>query len=82
MILIYRCFSAILSYLQKPEKTVYFFPLILRIQSALQMCCNPTICFKIRIIKLFFISMISHPLPNVKSQFSKKEELVVTTILH
>ena len=37
------------------------------------MCCNPTVCFKIRVIKFKYCcsSAISH----VKSQFSPKEEV-------
>ena len=38
--------------------------------------CNPTVCFKIRLIKIKFCcnSIIVQPLPNVKTQFSQKEE--------
>ena len=46
--------SAILSYLKNSEKRVYCFPVILRIKSSLQMCCNPTVHFKIRLIKFNF----------------------------
>ena len=40
------------------------------------MCCNTTICFKIRVIKYKFCCkyMISQPLPNFKSQFSQNVE--------
>ena len=55
----------------------FFFPLILRIKSSLQMYCNRTICLKIRVIKYKFCcnSMISQPLPNFKTQFSPKDEM-------
>ena len=50
-----------------------------RIKSSLQICLNPTACFKIRLIKFKFCgySMISQPLSNakIKTQFIKKEEV-------
>ena len=41
------------------------------------MCCNPTVCFEIRVIKVKFCRhyMISQPLPNFKTQFSQKEDV-------
>ena len=73
----YCWFSAILSCLQKSEKWVNCFPSILRMKFSLQMCCNLTVCSKIRVIKFKFCCnpMISQPLPNFKSQFSQKEEV-------
>ena len=71
-------FSAILSYLQKSEKCFFFsFPLILRIKSAVQINCNRTICFRIRVTKFKFSckSMISQPLPIFKPLFSPKDEV-------
>ena len=72
---VYLWFSAILSYLQKSEKWINCFPLILRIKSSAQMCCDPTVCFKIRVIKsnFCFNSMISQPLHNFIIRFSQKE---------
>ena len=65
-----RWFSSILSYLQiLKKKWLFIFLLELRITSSSQMCCNPTICFKIWVIKL------SQPLPNFKIQSSRKEEV-------
>ena len=66
-----------MSYLQKSQKWVYFFPLILTMQSSLQMCCNPTVCCKIRVIKFNFCcnSMISQHLQNFGTQFSQKQEV-------
>ena len=60
---IIRWFSAILPYLQKSEKWVYCFSLIFRMKSSPQMCCNATVCFKIRIIQFKFCC-------NFKNQFS------------
>ena len=42
-------------YLKKSEKWIYCFPLILKTKSSLQICCNHTVCFKIRVIKLTFV---------------------------
>ena len=41
------------------------------------MCCNPTVCFKIRVIKFKYCcsSAISQTLLNFKSQFCPKEEV-------
>ena len=66
-----------MSYLQKSEKWPYCFNLISRLKSTLQMCCNPTVCFNIRMIqfKLCCKSMTSQPLPNFKREFSQKEEV-------
>ena len=76
----YRWFRAMLSYLRKSEgkkKRIYCFPLKLRIKSPLQMCCNSTVSFKIRVIKFNFCcnTMISKYLPNFKTQLSQKEEV-------
>ena len=59
------------------KKMFYCFPLILRIKSFLQMYFNPTVCFKIKIIKFKFCcnSVVSQPLPNLKTQFSQKEDV-------
>ena len=40
------------------------------------MCCNLTVCFKIRVMrcKICFNHMNSQPLPNLKTQFSQKED--------
>ena len=66
-------------FLQKYEQWVYCFSLMLRIKPALQMCL-----LKIRLIKFKFDcnSIISQPLPNCKSQFSNKEEVGCTKLLH
>ena len=72
-----RWFSAKLSYLQKSEKWVYCFPLMLRIKSSIQICSITTFFFQIRVIKCKFCSiyMISQLLPNFKTQFSKTDEV-------
>ena len=61
----------------KTEKWAHCFPFILRSKSSLQICCNPTVCSKNRVIRFKFCcnSMISQPLPNFKSQFCQKEEV-------
>ena len=66
-----------MSYLKKSENWVYRFRLILRMKYPLLICCNPTVCFIIRLIKFNFCcnSMISQPLSNLKTQFSSKEEV-------
>ena len=61
----------------KFEKWVYCFHSILRIKSSLQMCCNPTVCFNIRVIKFKFYcnSMIPQPLANfITVFFFQKDE--------
>ena len=62
---------------KKSGKGVYGFLLILRIKSSLQMCCNRTVYFNIRVIQFKFYcnSMIPQPLPNFKSLFSQREEV-------
>ena len=73
---LYRWFRAILSYLQKSKKKVCCFPLMFRIQYSLKMCCNPTLCFNFQVIQFQFCgnSMVSEPLPNFKTQISRKDE--------
>ena len=41
------------------------------------MCCNPTVYFKIRVVKINLCcnSMISQPLPNYNTKFSQKERV-------
>ena len=57
------------------KKWVHCFPLILRIQSSVQMCSNPAVCYKVQIIKFKFCcnDIISQPLLNFKSHFSQKK---------
>ena len=74
--ILYRWLNAILSYLQKSEKRVYCFPLILRIKAFYKLISyNPTICFEIRAIKFKCCcnSMISELFSNFQTHFSKKK---------
>ena len=72
--------SAQYCHFQKSEKWIYCFLLMFRKKSSQQMCCNPTVCFKIRVIKFksYCNSKISQHLQNFKTLFFffQKEEVV------